>query len=64
MSSLPISTFLSLIVFFFFCFFFTRAIITFAVPQSVSIVAFAAFFVHGLDDDNGRREVTTTMGVV
>jgi hypothetical protein len=39
-------------------------IITFVVPQSVSIVAFATFIVHGLDDDDGRREVTTTMGVV
>jgi hypothetical protein len=51
-------------VFFFFCFFFSRAIITFAVPQSISIVAFAAFIVHGLDDNNVRQEATTTMGVV
>jgi hypothetical protein len=62
--SLLISTFLSLILFFFFCFFFSRAIITFAVPQSISIVDFAAFFVHGLDDNDGRREAMTTMGVV
>jgi hypothetical protein len=69
--SLPISTFLSLIVFFFFCyflfilfFFFSHVIITFAVPQTISIVDFAALFIHGLDDDDGRREATTTMGVV
>jgi hypothetical protein len=39
-------------------------IIMFAVPQTVSIVDFAALFVHGLDDDNRRREAATTMGVV
>jgi hypothetical protein len=37
---------------------------TFAVPQTVSIVSFAAFFVHALDGNNGRWEATITMGVV
>ena len=45
-SSLPISTFLSLVVFLFLFFFFSCAIITFAVPHTVSIVAFAVFFVY------------------
>jgi hypothetical protein len=63
-SSLPISTFLSPVVFLFLFFFFSRAINTFAVPQTVSIVSFAAFFVHALDGDNGRWEATITMGVV
>jgi hypothetical protein len=67
-SSLPISSFLlSLIVFFFFFlfYFFSRAINTFTVPQTVSIVSFAAFFVHGLvDDDYGRWIAMTTMVVV
>jgi hypothetical protein len=66
MSSLPISTSLSLIVFFFFWysffvvfFLFSHTIHTFAVPKTIPIVAFAVLFVHGL----GGGVMTTTVRV-